>query len=201
MRYSVKTALAVLTEYPLLQTAADAVQVALEVAVVDEVREKQLLQDWHRAGIEADAGRERPGQPLRQHEVADAQRGRDRLGERVEVDDSAPAVDCIERLSSAARGRALGVEVVLDDPAAPRLGPADVFAALGRVRRHAGREAAVRRHVQDAGAGACELVRADAVRGQAQPFAGDSVRRIDLPYLWLGRLLDGDGFATEHLRQ
>ncbi len=135
--------------------AAHAVDVALEVAVLDKARQHELLHRRHRARVEAERASEPLGQMRGQHRIGDTERGPQAAREGVDVDDAVDGVDALHGGDGTACQAKLAVVVVLHQVAARLLGgPAQqlVAAADGRdeprgelVRRHEVRHARARR--------------------------------------------------------
>ena len=97
---------------------AHAVDVLLEITVLDEAGQRILLEVRYRAAVETEFLVEFPDELFRQHHVADADGRGQRLGEGIHVDDPAADIDAHHRRDGPSRQTEFAVVVILDDAAA-----------------------------------------------------------------------------------
>ena len=123
---------------------AGAAQVAVELAALQEVGQRELLHD-RRAEVVGGLGLDHAGgQPLGSDEPAQPQARRQRLADRPAVGDQLRR-EPLDRAHRGAVVAVLGVVVVLDDDSAGACGPVDQRGAALRREHHAERELVRRR--------------------------------------------------------
>ena len=162
---------------------------ALIVAALQQLGKHELLKERHGARIKPDPLGVLRRELFREHHIAHAQRRRDRLRERVQVDHVSALGEREHRFLRLGRDRKFRREIVLND-IPPRLGsPADILAPLGRGRGDIARIAAVGRNMQHGGARGGERVAADAVRAERQKLERSAVRTVNERDLFIRRIL------------
>ena len=180
---------------------AHPVDVRFKILLVQKTRERILLHRRHGGGVEAELRAVALGQALGQDHIADAQRGRERAREGVDIDHAPRAVDALQRGDGAQREAELAVVIVLDDIAAlPRLRPAQQALAAADGRHRAGGKLVVRRGVQDLCAAHFQRSQAHAALIHKHGRSPCAAERVDARGLGVAGVLHAvDGLAPEQL--
>ena len=182
---------------------ARAVDVPLQVALVDEARERVLLEAGNRARVETHGINVARQQLRRQHHVADAQAGHHGFREGVQVNHLVGCVVGEQRHDQAAAVAELAVVIVLDDVTFARaVRPLEQFQAPLDGHDDARGKMVCRRNVHHVGARFLKLVHQQArfVDGNRPP--GVAERLGDGGELAIAGVFHGErGGGPEHLQQ
>ena len=172
-----------------------AVDVALEIAAVEQLSQHKLLEGGDGTGVKAQLLLKKCDQTTGEHHVARAHGGGDGLGKGVEIDHAVLMREGEKRFHRLRGDGELGAVVRFDDETIRFFRPADVFVTLGGGGSDAAGKAAVGRGVQNVRARTGERIAVNAVTNQRQFFVRYAFCVIDLPQLVVSRRFDGVDFV------
>jgi hypothetical protein len=174
--------------------AAGAMEMAGHGAFVEQAGEGALGQRFAVPIDQLSDGAETWRQRARGHEETEAERGRERLRERADVDDPAVVVEEVQRFERSAGEPELAVVVVLDDGGVVGAGPGEQRPAAGQGHDRAERELVRRRHVHEPSLGR-QRVHDDALGVDRHADDVGAAQPGEVAESWVARILDGDDVA------